>query len=138
MTWAYQEGYKGLETNDYGTQMVMYDGIVETVKSIILPNPTFEFVSPTGTAIQNARTSYLGDTLNRDGIHLSYGLGRYIAALTFVGAITGMDISGVTWRPLEGDDYFKYPVSEQEQKIAIESAVNALENPYSITESQYK
>ena len=138
MTWAYQEGHDGLASNNYSSQMAMYNAIVDTVGSVILPNESFEFVSPVGTAIQNARTSHLGDTLNRDGTHLSFGVGRYTAALTFVGAITGYDISDVTWRPLEGDDYFKYPVSEAEQMVAIESAVNALKNPYSITESQHK
>ena len=102
-----------------------------------MPNPTFEFVSPVGTAIQNARTSALGDTLNRDGTHLDYGVGRYTAALTFAGAITGRDISSVAWRPTEAEGY-QYEVSESEMMISIESAVNALKKPLVVTESKHK
>ena len=104
---------------------------------MIIPNDTFEFIAPVGTAVQNARTSYLGDTLNRDGTHLSYGVGRYIAALTLAGAVTGQDISDITWYPTAEGGY-NYPVTEAERRIAIESAVNALANPLEITESQYK
>ena len=59
----------------------MYNAIIETTQSFILPNSQFSMIVPVGTAIQNARTSYLGDNLNRDGTHLDYGIGRYIAAL---------------------------------------------------------
>ena len=138
MTWAYEEGYESL-SGYKNSQLAMYDAIVDTVESVIIPNGSFEFISPVGTAVQNARTSSLGDTLNRDGTHLSYSVGRYIAALTFAGAVTGRDISGVTWRPSESDSYFNSnPVSEEEQKIAIESAVNALKTPLMVTESAYK
>ena len=124
MTWSPQN-----ENTD--KQIEKYEAIVESTKTNIVPDPDFAFVSPIGTAIQNARSSSLGDTMNRDGSHLSYGMGRYTAALAYVGAITGLDISEVTWRPSE------YTVSEKEYKIAIESAVNALNNPFEITQSKY-
>ena len=57
-------------------------------------NASFSGIIPVGTAVQNARTTYLGllncddanDTqknLQRDNVHLSLHVGRYIAALTF-------------------------------------------------------
>lgn len=130
MTWA-------RANENTASQINKYNKIVSNVKTNIVSNSTFEFISPVGTAIQNARTSSLGDTFNRDNedaSHLSYGKGCYTAALTYVGAITGRDISKVTWRPTNGVD----AVSEYEQKIAIEAAVNALENPFNITQSEYK
>ena len=32
-----------------------------------------KYIMPSGTAIQNARTSFAGDHLNRDGYHLDLG-----------------------------------------------------------------
>ncbi len=36
-----------------------------------------------GTAIQNLRTSYMGDTLTRDGYHLEVNTGRYTVSMTW-------------------------------------------------------
>ena len=83
-----------------------------------------------GKPIQNARTSYLGDTLTRDGYHLSYDIGRYIAGVTFFHAVTGIDIDNLTYAPDGVDDAAR--------KVAIESAINAVKKPYEITNSQYK
>lgn len=115
--------------------MKMYQAIVSAVKSKIETNDSIALVVPAGTAIQNARTSYLGEdyyTLNRDWVHLSYGIGRYIAGLTFVHTLTGLPIDNVTYVPTG-----KYAVSESERLIAIESVKNAVENPYTVTESEY-
>ena len=99
-------------------------------KMVVRPTaiPEITVISPTGTAVQNARTSAL-TTVSRDGYHLTYDVGRYLAGLTFFGKLTGADIRPVTWAP-EG-------VGERERCIAIESAVNALADPYQITQSLY-
>lgn len=128
MTWAYGGGYPGLEL--YGnSQMEMYNSIVSTVQSKIENREEFFAVSPAGTAIQNARTSFLGDTLNRDGLHLSYGLGRYISGLTMFCVLTGYSPSEVLYRP-DGID-------EKHIAVAKESVENALKQKYSITNSKY-
>ena len=59
----------------------------------------------------------------------SYDIGRYIAGVTFFHAVTGMDISKLTYAP-DG-------VNEQVRKVAIESAINAVKKPYEVTPSQY-
>lgn len=57
-------------------------------------NASFSGIIPVGTAVQNARSTYLSllkyenpadaqKNLQRDNVHLSLHLGRYIAALTF-------------------------------------------------------
>ena len=130
MTWAYQQdsGHSkfGAYNND---QMTMYNGILNAVQTNVLTNDRIEFVIPNGTAVQNARTSYIGDTLCRDtSCHLSYEFGRYIAGLTFFSKVTGIDISDIT---------YKTNITEEEKLIAIESVKNALANPYAITNSKY-
>ena len=55
-------------------------------------------------------------------------MGRYIAALTFLKALTGMDVDKVKWAP-EG-------VGPYEKKVALESVRNAFKNPYTITKSE--
>ena len=130
MTWAYhQTSTQSAFSNYNNDQMTMYNAITSTVQSQIVNNRKFLTVIPNGTAIQNARTSYLGDSFTRDGYHLTYDLGRYIAGVTLVHAMTGVDVS-----PLE---YMPSGVTEEGRAIAIESALNAVKNPFTITESKY-
>ena len=84
---------------------------------------------PVGTAVQNARTSYLGDTLTRDGFHLSIPYGRYIAALTWGRVLTGKSVEGIAYAP-EG-------VDENLKAIAIESVENAVKSPFEVTQSSF-
>lgn len=131
MTWAYQQNSTHVDFKKYGNdQEQMYRAIVEAVQTKILPRKDISAVSPCGTAIQNARTSYLGDTLTRDGYHLNLNYGRYTAGLTFVKAVTGL--------PAEDTDYVPRGVSEEEALVAKESAKNAVERPFEVTQSQYQ
>lgn len=132
MTWAYQADSSKSEFASYGKdQMTMYNGILNAVKTKILTNSSFAGVIPSGTAIQNLRTSHLGDTLTRDGHHLSYGIGRYTAGLTYLAAITGIDISNITATPSAYSDVATH-------LDCIKDAVKkAIAKPYEITESAY-
>ncbi len=130
MTWAYQststhDGFANYNKN----QATMYNAIVNAVKSDILGNERITGFIPSGTAIQNLRTSYLGDTLTRDGYHLSYGIGRYAAALMWLKQLTGLDINGIDALPA------KYP-DIGEHLAPIKEAVNAAYlNPFGVTNS---
>jgi len=124
MTWAYQGNSTHAQFPDYGSdQMTMYSAIVSAVQAKV----SYKVV-PNGTAIQNARTSLLGDTLTRDGYHLDLKIGRYIAGLTFVAKVTGVDISDI--------EYVPGGINEIQFAIAIESVQNALANPFTVTESE--
>ena len=124
MTWAYAQTFDYVEYGNYDyNQEKMYNAILNAVQTKILPRNLT--VIPSGTAIQNAR-QVIGDVLNRDGFHLTFGLGRYIAGLCVVKALVGLDIDGVTWAP-EG-------VSEEERKMAIAVANAACANPFSVTD----
>ena len=129
MTWAYQQDSTHSSFVNYeNNQETMYNAIVNAVQTKVLTNERIQLISPAGTAIQNARTSFVGDTLTRDGHHLSYDLGRYIAGLTMVGTLTGADLTQVKYSPNLEDKY---------RDMAIESAINAINNPYTVTQSTY-
>ena len=129
MTWAYQQDTDhGGFANYNKDQMTMYNAITDTVEDTIVPNPLIDGVLPTGTAIQNLRTA-LGDTLTRDGFHLSEGIGRYTAALTWYSYLTGKDASTVTWTPAD----FTEEITPHLEKVY--AAVNAaIANPYESTD----
>lgn len=59
----------------------------------------YDYLLPVGRAIQNARTTFLGDNLNRDCHHLNTAEGRYIAALTFYEILTGKSCIGTKYQP---------------------------------------
>ena len=107
----------------------MYNAIVNAINSEILTNDRIDGVIPSGTTIQNLRTSYFGDTLTRDGYHLSYNYGRYAAALTWFAYITNEDISNISWIPSA------YPeISEHLANIKA-AVLNSIKTPYSVTSS---
>lgn len=134
MTWAYAK--KGIESGSfrknyetyYGSnQDTMYRDITDTARTTVRDSGLFSFYVPTGTAIQNARSSYAGDRLNRDGVHLSYGLGRYIAAMTWAGAL-GIDVDEVSYLPTG-----TYAISKLDLNMIRASVTDALRKPWSVT-----
>ncbi|VEU83003.1 DUF4886 domain-containing protein [Acholeplasma hippikon] len=132
MTWAYQQtsSHSGF-ANYVLSQAKMYQMIIDSVNEKVLTNTQVNFVIPSGTAIQNARTSYVQDTLTRDGYHLSDPLGRYIAGLMFFKSITGFNISPetISYRP--------NGVSEEDQLMSMEAVNNDYIKPFEVTESSY-
>ena len=129
MTWAYQQDttHSGF-ANYKKDQMTMYNSILSAVDSRVKSEKSIVGIIPSGTAIQNLRTSYLGDTLTRDGYHLSYDIGRYTAALTWFTYLTGIDISTVDWIPPQ------HLSTVGNNIAAIRDAVNgAIASPYAVT-----
>lgn len=132
MTWAYQGDSTHSGFANYGkSQSKMYQAIVKTTQDVILPTGRFDGVIPSGTAVQNARTSFIGDNMTRDGYHMVQPFGRYLVGLTYFAAITGADVSKVTYRPASS-------VTDEMDAMAKEAVKNAVLNPYVITESSYK
>lgn len=130
MTWAYQSDSTHSAFPNYNSnQMTMYNAIISSVQNKIQTNNNIKIIIPVGTAIQNARTSFLGDTLTRDGYHLSYDIGRYIAGVEYLHGLTGVNVDKLTYKPVETSDIVR--------QIAIESAKNATINPYEITNSKF-
>lgn len=127
MTWVGEKGSHEELINSFANdQTAYYNAIAALTRDLIVPMDGIDRVSPTGTAVQNARTADLG-ILTRDNYHLSLNLGRYIAGLTFFKALTGADISNVTWTPPNTTAYMK--------QAAIEAANNAIATPFAVTAS---
>ena len=136
MTWAYQGNSSHSDFAKYGrNQKTMYDSILSAVRKAVLTGHKDDFagVIPSGTAIQNIRTSYIGDTVTRDGYHLSYDMGRYTAALTWFRALTGADLSAVTYVP----DEYRYLLGTRATLAAKEAAENACRYPFEPKASTY-
>lgn len=107
-----------------GDQALMYHNLTQLTKNLIAPMEEVDCVSPVGTAVQNAR-GCLDKKLTRDTFHVTKDLGRYIAGLTFMGAVCGIDIDKIDWCP-EG-------VSAEEMEIAKKVSVAALKNPWEVS-----
>ena len=130
MTWAYQKDSTHERFCNYQhDQEKMYNAILDAVQSCVMSTGDFAMLFPVGTAVQNARTSYLGDTLTRDGFHLSIPFGRYMAALTWGRVLTGKPLAGISYAP-EG-------VDEKLKALAIESVENAVKAPFQVTQSSF-
>lgn len=130
LTWAYQSDYTVDAFAWYNrNQMTMYQAIINSVHTHIIPRDDIYGIIPAGTAIQNVRSGFLKDTLTRDGYHLTYDIGRYAAALTWFHKLTGFSLDNIGFRP--------NGVSDLEQALLIESAVHAVQNPFSVSVSKY-
>ena len=125
-TWAYastsrHSGFKNYNCN----QLTMYQAIADAVKKAAKANK-IKIVIPSGTAIQNARTSFIGDHLNRDGYHLDVKIGRYTAACTWFERIFKPNVVGNPYTP-EGLD-------EARKAVAQKAAHAAVKHPYKVTD----
>ncbi len=128
MTWLGEPYKEHHEIISYGGDMkLMREKLVEVKKAVILPNGKIDKFIPTGTAIENARTSQIG-TLTRDGYHLTMDKGRFIAGLALFAAITDIKVEDVPWAP-DGVDGYAI-------KVAVESVNNAIAAPLDITPSR--
>lgn len=108
-----------------GNQKLMYENLTALTKELPVQIKELDVVSPTGTTIQNARTC-IDKKLTRDGFHLSYDLGRFMAGLTFLKALYNIDLTDIKWYP-EG-------VTEEELEIAKKAVNSACECPFAVTE----
>ncbi len=129
MTWAYQaDSDHGGFAHYNNDQMQMYHAILDAVQTKAAGLEDIAGVIPSGTAIQNLRASDVGDTLTRDGYHLSLGAGRYTAALTWFAYLTGLSIELVDYVPSQ---------AKMEMMMfgdAIRQAIkDAVEKPFEVT-----
>lgn len=124
-TWAYSPDSTHRQFYRYDNdQMKMYNAIVATVMQEV-PKSGIELIIPAGTAIQNARTSHLGNDLTSDGYHLSRPHGRYIASCTWLEAVLGVNPLGNTYCP-DG-------MTAKDCRTAQKAAHKAVRRPFRIT-----
>jgi len=138
MIWAFSEGCNlwSYTYHDYD-QMTMYNNIVNITQQKVQNHEDINRIIPSATAIQNARSSYMGDNFNmpdatqggNDGYHLNDD-GDYVAALSWYCHYSGDNaniMAGYTG------------VLDAEEFLAVAEAVNnAIDIPFAVTESSYK
>ena len=124
-TWAYDvtSNHKDFKNYDHD-QKKMYTSIVDAVNKTSKLTGV-KLVIPCGTAIQNARTTSLKDSLTRDGYHLHKTYGRYIAACTWYEKVCGKSAVGNPYKPQK--------MTEQQQKLAQKSAHAAVKKAQKVT-----
>lgn len=125
-TWAYAQNstHQGF-ANYNNDQITMYHAIVDAVgRAADLIQA--DMLVPAGTAIQNGRTSIIGDNFTRDGYHLDLTIGRYTAACTWFEMLTGKSAVGNLFKPDVLNDY--------ETEIAQHAAHHAVLQPSEVTE----
>lgn len=130
MNWTYEVGtsHAAFEEKYASNQSTMYKMIVDVAKNKIDKCDGIDGIIPTGTAIQNLRTSFIGNNLTQNGTDLTYGLGRYVAAVSFVRGL-GYNIDKF--------DYTPFADMETYIPIVVEAVNNAMSNPYKVTASTY-
>ena len=115
----------------------MYESILSATKEKIVPRTDFAAIIPTGTAVQNARTSYFGDTLTKDTYHLN-NLGRAIAGYTLFSILTGKELTQVNLGPVNCYDLPQnLELSDSDRQVIIECVNNAIKNPWEVTPSAF-
>lgn len=129
----------------YGNdRTTLFNAVTECVKNNILTNETFATVIPSGTAIENAHTTYMGDRdLYRDYAHAS-DFGRVIAGYVWYCTLLGIDhlddikLTGIPKAYFQSNSGMQdVEFTQLDKDIILESVNNALKNPYQITQSQY-
>ncbi len=125
-TWAYaanstHSGFKNYNCD----QLTMYRSIVDAVKKASKLTK-IRLIIPAGTAIQNARTSFIGDNMTRDGYHLDLKIGRYTVACTWFEKIFKRNVAG--------NPYYPEGMSSDQREVAQNAAHAAVLHPEHITE----
>lgn len=103
--WAYSPDAKQAGFALYGnSQRAMYECIVEATCEAAARH-YFDYLIPTGAAVQMARTRYgdvfvrRGDSFTRDGERLTERAGRYLAALVWAETVLGVDVRSTAFAP---------------------------------------
>ncbi|GAA0886971.1 DUF4886 domain-containing protein [Sphingobacterium siyangense] len=124
-TWAYQNSSSHEGFLRYNrSQDSMYSAIANTSQEVFNWG-NFDLLIPSGTAVQNARSSFVGDNFTRDGYHLNLNYGRFVAACTWYEALFHENVLNNTFLPLK--------VTYVEGEIARAAAHKAVEFPYAVT-----
>jgi len=149
--WEIQTG-KSAEVNNYKKIYRLFEkrenvfaAIAGNVKTYILPDHTITGLIPTGTAVENALTSYLTEwDIHRDYFHLS-DFGRVVASYTWYCTLAkGKELEKIKLDAIPKsvlhstkDKNQDRILSKSEKAIILEAVNHALKNPLEITPSRY-
>ena len=123
-TWAYSQDAKHSAYPRYhSNQQEMWDSIqacTHYISNLQIFKSSNLRIIPCGLAIQNARSTKLGDTLCRDGYHLNYVYGRYTAACVWYEILTGRDV--------RRNRYKNAKMTSQQRRLTQKAAHRAMQN----------
>ena len=149
---ALRDTYPFPESNVYYTRYVaygdnrdtLYGAIVKCVQDKIIPNDSFQYIIPTGTAMENALSSYLDENdIHRDYYHVT-DLIRVMNSYVWLCRIFGIEqlaelkvdaIPMTLFNSINGVQ--DYVLTDAEKNVLLESINNALKTPFAMTQSQY-
>jgi len=118
-TWAYEQGSQRLcEELGYADQKQMFEDIESSYKKAAADLGNI-MVIPSGESFQKALDNGISK-LHRDTFHASLGIGRYILALTWYGALTGRSVLDNSFADFDEE------VSETDLSIAKKSVSEVL------------
>ncbi len=135
MTWAFEDTatYAHFGKYDY-SQEKMYNDIVSATQTALANSQVKKYVKgviPTGTAVQNLRTSYWFDGITRDGSNLSY-MGKILSAMMLLRSVVDVDINALTF-----ESYEELAFAKPDLEVLKEAVNNAYANPYEVTQSAF-
>lgn len=124
-TWAYAKDSDHSGFKNYGCdQIKMYSAIVDANRKAA-KLVGIKIIIPSGTAVQNARTSFIGDRMDRDGYHLDLLWGRYTAACAWYEKLFGHVL---------GNSYAPEGLTEDYKEVAQRAAHEAVRHPDRVTQ----
>lgn len=144
MAQAYGKSNTSVYPRYFKSQQEMFEAIVAQVRKIT-EKTCIDLVIPSGTSLQNLRTSSLnkdnGMDLTRDSYHMDYGISRYAAAVTvfrtLVTPCTGVGVETNTYRystSSTSDTGYSTPVTDANAPTAIRAGLEACRVPYTVTD----
>ena len=150
-TWGYPDDEELLNTSttagfansfktNYGTTLNMYNKISAAVQEKIVGGSyQFDYLMPSGTAVQNAREYLTAKDLYRDYCHLN-NLGRLVAAYTWYCELEGVTLTDLKLTQIPADLALTNEVSNgvttvdaELENVIIESVNNAMANKFAVT-----
>ena len=124
-TWAYAESSTHTAFVNYNSsQTEMFKAIIDAGIRVA-EKSGIDMIIPAGTAIQNGRTTSLGDTFCRDGFHLELSYGRYTASCVWYEKLFGKSVVS--------NNYVPATINPFQAKVSQLAAHNAVINPATIT-----
>ena len=135
MTWAFEDTATYSDFGKYNyDQNQMYNDIISTTQTALANSQVKKYVKgvvPTGTAVQNLRTSYWYDGITRDGSNLSY-MGKILSAMMLLRSVVDVDINALSF-----ESYEELAFAKPDLAVLKEAVNNAYANPYQVTQSAF-
>lgn len=123
----------------------LYNAVTSAAAECIITDETFRFLIPTGTAMQNAWSSYMEEKdIHRDYAHAT-DMARAMTAYVWYCKLMGieklealkLDAIPKAFLKSTEDKTQDRVLTEAEKAVMLESINNALANPLQMTQSQY-